>query len=154
MVKLFMRRQVDAIRLEDGTRDLAAWVERLAIQDIPILSQTARKIDLITTTRDSHAIELSRVVLQDPGMTARVLKMANSAYYMGGRKSLLGTSATVTTVTRAVMVLGFETLRQLCQARTVVEDRVQGFQRTHLLRKIAGSYHAAVQARWMAQRIY
>lgn len=149
-----MQAQLKYQPLEDETRNLNAWVQRLALQDMPILARIARKIEIIVGTRDSHAAALAEVILQDPVMTARVLKMANSAYYMGGRQSILGTTATIGTVSRAVMVLGFETIRDLNRDRAVVENREPGFQRTHLLRKMSESLHGAVQSCWLAQRLY
>jgi HD-like signal output (HDOD) protein len=138
---------------EKEPRNLNFWLQRLTVQDMPILARTAQKIELNVATRDSHAAALAEVILQDPVMVARVLKMANSAYYMGGRQSVLGTTATVSTVTRAVMVLGFETIRDLNQERALVENMEPGFQRNHVLRKMAELLHGAVQAGWLAQRL-
>ncbi len=49
---------------------------------------------------------LARVILEDPALTAQVLKVANSTFYnLGGRR--------ITTVSRAFVILGFDNIRRL-----------------------------------------
>ena len=100
----------------------------------------------------STAAVLANAILQDALMTSKVLKMANSAFYMGGRRSPLGGYSNVNTVTRAVMILGFDTIRTVCQTKAVVESLLQGTPRDRLTQKMACAFHAAVQARWLAEK--
>lgn len=100
----------------------------------------------------STAAVLANTILQDALMTSKVLKMANSAFYMGGRRSPLGGYSNVNTVTRAVMILGFDTIRAICQTKVVVESLLQGTPRERLTQKMACAFHAAVQARWLADK--
>ena len=100
----------------------------------------------------STAAVLANAILQDALMTSKVLKMANSAFYMGGRRSPLGGYSNVNTVTRAVMILGFDTIRAVCQTKAVVETLLQGTPRERLTQKMACAFHAAVQARWLAEK--
>jgi len=67
--------------------------------------------DLIAR-RDVNATSLARIVSLDPGLTVRLLKMVNSPFY--------GFPTRIDTVSHAVTVVGFEQLKQLALATTVV----------------------------------
>jgi HD-like signal output (HDOD) protein len=137
---------------ESASNNLALWVQRLTSRDMPIFAQTAKKISVVSSMNQSTAAVLANAILQDALMTSKILKMANSAFYMGGRRSPLGGYSNVNTVTRAVMILGFDTIRSVCQTKAVVESLLQGTQRERLTQKMACAFHAAVQARWLAEK--
>ena len=137
---------------DSDSQKLEFWIRRLTRRDMPIFSQTAQKISIISAMSQCHAAELATAILQDALLTTRVLKLANSAYYMGGRKGFRGNSPSVNTVTRAVMILGFDTVRTICQTKALVEDMLKGVQRERLTQKMACSFHAAAQARWLAKQ--
>ena len=59
-----------------------------------------------------NATSLARIVSLDPGLTVRLLKMVNSPFY--------GFPTRIDTVSHAVTVVGFEQLKQLALATTVV----------------------------------
>jgi HD-like signal output (HDOD) protein len=138
------------IQPDPNPKNLDEWVRRLTSRDMPIFSQTAHKISVISAMTQSHAVELANAILQDALLTTRILKMANSAYYRRGRPGSWGNNGSVSTVTRAVMVLGFDTIRTICQTKAMVEDLLKGVQRVCLTEKMACSFHAAAQARWLA----
>ena len=137
---------------EPTSNNLAHWVQRLTSRDMPIFAQTAKKIAVVSSMNQSTAAVLANAILQDALMTSKVLKMANSAFYMGGRRSPLGGYSNVNTVTRAVMILGFDTIRAICQTKAVVESLLQGTPRERLTQIMACAFHAAVQARWLAEK--
>ena len=137
---------------EAASNNLALWVQRLTSRDMPIFAQTAKKISVVSSMNQSTAAVLASAILQDALMTSKVLKMANSAFYMGGRRSPLGGYSNVNTVTRAVMILGFDAIRAVCQTKAVVESLLQGTPRERLTQKMACAFHAAVQARWLAEK--
>ena len=98
--------------MSDDNRDnLDLWVNRLSKQEMPIFARTAQHITNVVARDVSSVAELSRGILQDASMTARLLRMANSAYYNPHSHS-------INTITRAVMVLGFETVRSMCLSFT------------------------------------
>ncbi len=59
----------------------------------------------LTRSDKTSARDLAEVIARDQAFTARVLRMVNSAYY--------GLAQKVTTVSRAVAVLGFDTIKSL-----------------------------------------
>jgi HD-like signal output (HDOD) protein len=70
-------------------------------------------LDLINSP-DASAKELSEVILKDPGLTARVLRMANSSFYAYYKK--------IATVNQAVMVMGINAVKYFILSITVLNQ--------------------------------
>jgi HD-like signal output (HDOD) protein len=64
----------------------------------------AKMIDLVDNPKTS-ASSLARLIASDQALTARILKLANSAYY--------GFSREISTVNMAIVVLGFNTVKDM-----------------------------------------
>jgi HD-like signal output (HDOD) protein len=126
-------------------KGLSGWVQKLGDSGMPVFAHTARDISLVSDSNDSGAPELSRVVLQDAAMTAKLLRVANSPIF-----NPMGTS--ISTVSRAVVVLGFQEVRSICLSIAVVESMLKGKQKQHVVEEMARSFHAAVQARSFARK--
>jgi len=124
---------------------LAAWVLKLGDSGMPVFAHTARDIARVSDSRQSSASELSRVVLQDAAMTAKLLRVANSPVFNPMGK-------TISTVSRAVVVLGFQEVRSICLSIAVVESMLKGRQKQRVIEEMARSFHAAVQARAFAKK--
>jgi HD-like signal output (HDOD) protein len=124
---------------------LSAWVDKLGESGMPVFAHTARDISHVSDSRESSAAELARVVLQDAAMTAKLLRVANSPIFnpMG---------RTISTVSRAVVVLGFQEVRSICLSIAVVESMLRGKQKQRVIEEMARSFHAAVQARSFARK--
>lgn len=84
-----------------------ATVEQLVrqLQRLPAHRASASRVLQLVDDPDASADDLGSVISTDPSMTARLLKMANSAAI--GRQSAVGT------VAEAVTVLGFAVVRSL-----------------------------------------
>ncbi len=82
-------------------------------QDLPTLPSILAEVSRLTSSDDSSAADLVRVVVQDQALTARVLRAANSAYY--------GLRDKISTLDRAVVVLGFDMIRSLALGASVVQ---------------------------------
>lgn len=83
--------------------------------DFPAMSISIATINQLANSERSDAASLSNAILKDLALTNKVLRIANSAYYArigGGR---------ISTVSRAIVVLGFETVRQLAISLTLFE---------------------------------
>jgi len=122
---------------------LEEWVRRISDEEMPIFGHTVQQVVSVSEDDDAPAAELARVILQDASMTARVLKLANSVYYNPH-------SQQISTVSRALVVLGFNTVRSMCLSIALVDSFVQGAPRERLTRELARAVHAAVQARTVA----
>jgi putative nucleotidyltransferase with HDIG domain len=82
-----------------------------AVNDLPALPQVVTQVIKLTEDPDSTAQDINRVLNQDQAITARVLKMANSAFYGFPRR--------IGSVTDAIILLGFRTLRSIVMAASV-----------------------------------
>ncbi|NIQ37672.1 MAG: HDOD domain-containing protein [Proteobacteria bacterium] len=78
---------------------------------LPVLPQLFYRIVEVASIPETPVSELSRLILEDQVLTGRVIRMANSAYY--------ATEEKISSVTRAIMVLGFITLKSFITAITV-----------------------------------
>ncbi len=73
---------------------------------IPQLPQILLRIESALENPEIGGQELGRVILEDPALTAQVLKVANSTFYNPrGNK--------ISTVSRALVILGFDNIRRL-----------------------------------------
>ena len=126
-------------------RGLNAWLARIRDQELPIFGKTAERIRDLTDSEKSAVSELADAILCDQGMTAKLLRIANSVIF--------NTSGTqVTTVSRAIVMLGFDMVRQIALSVAFVDAFLRGRVRERVQREMARAFHAAVQARWLAAR--
>lgn len=75
------------------------------IIQLPALPAIAAQVVEMVENPKTSASEIGRIISMDPGLTAKVLKIANSAFYGFPKK--------ISTVDFAIIVLGFETLREI-----------------------------------------
>jgi serine/threonine protein kinase len=75
--------------------------------DFPALSDSVSAINRLTSSDKESINRLSNSILKDYGLTNKILRLVNSVYY---RQSGGGT---ISTVSRAVIVLGFDALRNI-----------------------------------------
>lgn len=90
-----------------GQTVLERMINRIGRTDeFPAISRYLAEINqkLASNPETSNASELANVILKDYALTNKMLKLVNSAFY-----GL--TAGKVTTVTRAVVVLGYENIR-------------------------------------------
>jgi len=86
---------------------LATISRRLAREDqLPALPEILTRVKDVTSDRDSSASDLAEVILKDQALTGRILKVVNSPFYSRY-------DSQVTTVTEAIVVMGFENVRNI-----------------------------------------
>jgi putative nucleotidyltransferase with HDIG domain len=83
----------------------------MTASDLPTIPVVATKVMRLIETEGVSAEELARVVSADPAVAARVLKISNSSYY--------GCQRQIQTLSHAIMMLGYNTLRSLVVAASV-----------------------------------
>jgi len=79
--------------------------------DLPTIPVVAIKVMQLIESEKASAEELAKVVASDPAVAARVLKISNSAFY--------GCQRQIQTLSSAIVILGFSTLRSLVVAASV-----------------------------------
>ncbi|HOX26416.1 MAG TPA: HDOD domain-containing protein [Candidatus Krumholzibacteria bacterium] len=77
----------------------------MTIRDLPAMPHVASKVLELSSDPDTSAVALQQVIADDQAMTARILKIANSAMYACSRR--------IKTLSEAIVVLGFNSIRSL-----------------------------------------
>ena len=81
---------------------------------MPSLSTTVIKVLETCNDPRASANDLQRIISLDPVLTARVLKLINSAYYSPG--------VPITSLARAIVMLGLNTVKNLALSFAVIEN--------------------------------
>ncbi len=87
------------------------------MSDLPALSENVQQLVYLSGSTRSSATQLAEVILKDYSLTNKILQVVNSAYYSRG--------VPVSSINRAVTVLGFSTIRELAVAIAVFEDFIK-----------------------------
>jgi putative nucleotidyltransferase with HDIG domain len=85
----------------------------LSVSELYTLPQTLVEVLRIAESPQSSAHDLSQIILRDAPVTARLLRMANSAMY--------GRSGQVKTVHQAVVLLGFRSVKSVVLSTAVYD---------------------------------
>jgi len=123
-------------------RGLDAWLHSLAAQDLPTFNAVVREICEASNSELSRSEDLSKIILRDANLTSRVLKIANSVHYNTSFES-------IKTVSRAIVKLGFDNLQTITLASSLIETFLRGKPQELLIKSMARTFHAAVQAKAM-----
>ncbi len=81
------------------------------IETFPSLPAIVSRVMTITANPESSASEMMEAILPDPSMSATILKIANSAFF--------GLPREVGTIEKAVMVLGFDEIKNIVLGKAV-----------------------------------
>jgi putative nucleotidyltransferase with HDIG domain len=79
--------------------------------DLPTIPVVALKVMQLLETENATAEELAKIVASDPAVAARVLKISNSSFY--------GCQRQIQSLSMAIVILGFTTLKSLVVAASV-----------------------------------
>ena len=126
-------------------KSLASWVKFISEQELPIFKYTVNAITDVVDNEESSTAELAQIILRDASLTARILRVANSTVYNPS-------STPINTVSRAIVFIGFDLIRNISLSLAVIEALLgdKATEDSHKL--MAKSFHAAIQARTMAER--
>ena len=102
---------MSAVPNNDSARAVDAILS--GVGDLAALPQVVYKIVELTGSTMTAAQEIERTISVDPGFSSKILMLANSAYYALPRK--------LTSISEAVTMLGFKTVRQLAMTIGVFE---------------------------------
>lgn len=84
-----------------------------SIENLPTLPTVVQRALSLTADPRSSAKDLAEVIALDQALTARVLRIVNSAFY--------GLSRKISTVKDGIVVLGFNAVRSIATAASVVQ---------------------------------
>jgi HD-like signal output (HDOD) protein len=123
-------------------KGLRAWVHKLAEIEMPALGTVIAELNALTGDADADTSQLAEVILKDANLTSQVLRIANSVRY-----NPLGTP--LTTVSRAIVLVGFQGIRDICLTIAIIDTLLGKEPKEHLLAAMAKGFHSGCQARWM-----
>ena len=92
------------------------------VKSFPTMPEAGTKMLSLLEEPDTEIYQIEEILRYDPGLTANILKLANSAYF--------GIPSKIGSVKQAVMVLGFKRLTQLVVAScvsAVMDKSVAGY---------------------------
>jgi HD-like signal output (HDOD) protein len=84
-----------------------------SIDELPALPTIVAEINDLLSDYKTTAPQLARVIMRDPAITARVLKIVNSAFF--------GFPKRIESVNQAIIALGFNTVRSIVLCSSVME---------------------------------
>lgn len=118
------------------------WTKRISEQEMPALCSTVKTLEKLAKDDVSSMAILGRSVMHDNALTSRILRVANSATYNKGISQ-------VTTVSRAAVVLGFDTIRNICITAKLLSSLLENKNLTpgvyqRLLKLMARSFQAEI----------
>ena len=94
----------------------------LKVEELPALPHITYRVLKLTSDPKTSIAELANTIVKDQVLTAKVLRMANSVYYGYARR--------IYSISEALIILGFSTVRNLVLAAsvyTVMDKELQGY---------------------------
>jgi putative nucleotidyltransferase with HDIG domain len=83
------------------------------VEDLPTLPRTVLRITELVNDPKSSARDLARIITDDQVLAARLLKLVNSSFY--------GFPQRISTITAAIVLLGFDAIRNLLLTTSVFD---------------------------------
>ncbi len=127
-------------------RGFEAWMNSLSEQELPTLDAVVKEICELSENEKTRAEDLTHIILRDADLTSKVLQIANSVHYNPSFRP-------IKTVSRAIVQLGFENLRNITLATALIESFLRGKPKELMIQCLARSFHAAVQAKAMVPHL-
>lgn len=130
----------ETIQHESCARDLILE-EMGQVKDLPALGQSIANIIALSMSETKAVQEVTSFVLSDPALTQKILQLANSAHYRNH------TGLPITTVSRAIILLGLNTIQTSALAMTMAEH-IGNAEQSHAVRtELVKSFYASTIAR-------
>lgn len=85
----------------------------LKIGDLATLPVVAYNVMQLTQNPKASAMDVGKAISQDPALTSKVLKIANSAFYGFPRK--------ISTINNAIVILGFSNIRNIVLSAGIID---------------------------------
>ena len=120
--------------------------EVITRKELPTIPAVVAKILQLCNKSDGHCRELVAVIENDQALAGKTLRLANSAFF--------GQSRRVATIPRAIILLGFSTVRNLTLSVKVWDALGGGVSRSRLEPLWTHSIACAVAARTLTVRLH
>lgn len=124
----------------------AQWIDLLAKEELPAITSIASVLDKFSNDDVSSIPKLSKVILHDQALSSCLLKVANSSHRSPVKK--------VTTVSRAAIVLGIHSVKNICLTAKILDGLLKSNNMAppvydRLMMLMANAFYAGLLARIM-----
>jgi len=113
--------------------------------DLPALGSAISRVVQMASSNDEAVRELAYFVLSDVALTQKILRIANTVVY----RSYSG--APVTTISKAIFMLGFDTVKT-CALAMLLVDSMSGNRALSVRAELSQALSASIFGREMARR--
>lgn len=113
--------------------------------DLPALGSSVSRVVQMTSSNDEAVRNLAHFILSDVGLTQKILRIANTVTY----RTASGTP--VTTVSKAIFLLGFDTVKT-CALAMLLVDGMSGKHAKSVRNELSHALCASIVGREMARR--
>lgn len=106
--------------------------------DFPVMSSTITLLNKFNSKDDISITEFANVILKDLALTTKILKIINSVHFMQFGE--------VTTISRAIILLGYENVKNLAMTLILFDQLHKYKTNIHLMESILKSFYSALLA--------
>jgi len=122
------------------------WIEKITQHELPAITSTANLLSKFADDDVTSLPKLSQAILHDQALSSCMLKVANS--------NRRGVASKVTTVSRATVFLGLQTVKNICITAKVLDSllvnhHLQTEVFDHLIKLMTNSFYAGLLAKMM-----
>lgn len=129
--------------MPERSHGLQSWIDRLNQAELPALAAVVLDLQRLAEQDCASVQQLADVLLRDASLTSKVLRVGNSVYYNPSQEA-------IKTISRAIVLIGFENVRLISLSVSLIDGLLTRTPREQLQMLLARSFHAAVQARNIA----
>lgn len=117
------------------------------VRDFPALSQVISEVNRISRSDTGNTDELTEAILKDVALTNKLLRIVNSAVF-----SQFTDGRQINTVSRAIVILGYDIVRDTAMALMLFEHLNNHAQAAELKGEAVESFFCGIIARALANR--
>ena len=145
-LEAYLRPETNQAQSTTGQSTLDFLLRRMRHKsDFPAISQSISAINQIVSSDSDSVADLSNVILRDFSLTNKLLKLVNTAFYgqFGG---------SISTISRAIVILGFDTVRNIAVSLMLFEHLQNKSQAQQLKDQVIATFFTGLIGRELAIR--
>lgn len=123
-----------------SNKTLSEIFSKVNMSELPAMSDHVQELLRVLNREVSTADEIAEVILRDASLTAKLLQVANSAFYSRG--------TAISSISRAITALGLATLKELTISLALFEDFIKaGVEKEEISKLLALCFVSASMAK-------
>ena len=114
--------------------------------DFPALAQSISTLNELAASDRRDTTQLANIIVKDQGLSSKILRVVNSAYYAAF-------SGSIGTISRAIVILGVNGVRSIAASLSLLEHFGEGDRVGHLKDMLSESLYAGLCARELCKSV-